>query len=131
MAHLLIMPHLQRGDGISPTLSFKDVKSVWLYYCSCSDGAIIWLQNRAHPINSLLGSNSFGASGLLLGTFSEEGCSVGGLGLGVSGEGLVGNLGHINTFKVDFRAGGQGINLVDAFDWHAVHLVGACNKEEA
>jgi len=82
-------------------------------------------------INCLLVGDSISVQDLLLGTFSEECCSVGGLGLGVSGEGLVGNLGHINTFKVDFRAGGQSVNLVDAFDWHAVHLVGACNKEEA
>ena len=82
-------------------------------------------------INCLLIGDSFSVQDLLLGTFSEEVLCVSSFGLVVSGEGLVGNLGHINTFKVDFSACGQGVNLVDAFDWHAVHLVGACNKEEA
>ena len=82
-------------------------------------------------INCLLVGDSISVQDLLLGTFSEEVLCVSSFGLVVSGEGLVGDLGGINTFEVDLCACGDGVYLINALEGDTVNLVGTSDKEEA
>ena len=82
-------------------------------------------------INSFLSSNSFSVENLFLSTFSEESLCISILCFAVSCEGLVGNLRNIGTLDVDFHACCNGVDLVDAFNWHAVDFMGASYKEKA
>lgn len=49
----------------------------------------------------------------------------------VTGEVLIGDLVNVDTGEVNLGAGGDGVNLVDAFEGHAVDLVGTSHKQEA
>lgn len=82
-------------------------------------------------IHSLLDEGALSVNELLLGTFSKECLGVSLLGLVVSGEHLVGDLGDINAGGCDFGAGRQGVHLIDAFEGHAVDFVGASDEQEA
>ena len=43
---------------------------------------------------------------------------------------FVGDLGHIDASNVDLGAGGNGVDLVDAFEGNSIELLGASNEEE-
>ena len=81
-------------------------------------------------IDCLLKGNAISGGGLLLGSFGEESFSVGLLGLGVSGEGLVGDRRNINAGEANLCAGRDGVDLVNALKGHAVHFVRASNEKK-
>jgi hypothetical protein len=87
--------------------------------------------SKDSAINCLLIGDSFSVQDLLLGTFSEEVLCVSSFGLVVSGEGLVGDLGGINTFEVDLSACGDGVYLINALEGDTVDLVGTSDQKEA
>ena len=73
-------------------------------------------------IDSFLGSSALGSHSLLL-VFVEN---VSALGLGrlVFEESII-DLGDIGTFDIHFRAGADGVHLVDALERHTIQLEGA------
>ena len=65
-------------------------------------------------IDCFLESNAISRYCLLFSTLSEKSLGVGLLSLVVSGEGLVGDRGDINTCDVYLSAGSQSVDLIDA-----------------
>jgi hypothetical protein len=82
-------------------------------------------------IDALLESNTLSRDGLFLGTLGKECLGVGLLGDSVADEGLVGNLGDIDTCDRDLGRGAESVDLVNALKRNAVDLVGAGDEEEA
>jgi len=82
-------------------------------------------------VDDLLEGGTFGVNQLLLHAFGEESFGISLLGLVVTDEHLIIDLGHINASNVNLGAGGEGVDLVDALKGHTVDLVGSGNKEQA
>lgn len=81
-------------------------------------------------VDGLVESLALSSNDLLLGALLGENLVVLLLALVVTGEHLVGDLGNVDSLHVHLGAGGKSIDLVDAFERHAVDLVWAGNKQE-
>ena len=66
-----------------------------------------------------------------LGSIGKESFGIGLLGLAVSGESLVSDLGNVDTSNADGGGGADSVNLVNALEGHSVDLVGTSHEEQA
>lgn len=81
-------------------------------------------------VDGLLEGGTLSIDSLLLGTLGKESLRIGLLGLVVTSEESILNLGDINASNVDLGAGGESVDLVDALKRHTVDLVGATDEQE-
>ena len=79
-------------------------------------------------VHSLGGGSAGGVHNSLLALREQLAVSV--LGLLVAGEVLVADLAGVDAGQVDLLGSGDGVDLVDAFEGHAVDLLGAGNEEQ-
>ena len=80
-------------------------------------------------VHGLGGSSAGSVHNSLLALLEKLAVSV--LGLLVAGEVLVADLAGVDAGNVDLLGGGDGVDLVDAFEGHAVDLLGAGNEQQA
>ena len=81
-------------------------------------------------VDGSMQSLAFSGNDLLLGALLGEDLVSLFLVLLAAGEHLVTDLGNVDALEVDLGAGGDGVNLVDAFERHAVDLVWAGHSEQ-
>merc|ERR1719230_1300339 len=82
-------------------------------------------------VNGNVDGLALSSDDLLLGAILLEHVVVSLLLLAITLEHLVGDLAAVDTLEVDLGRRGDGVNLVDAFEWHAVDLVWAGDQKHA